>query len=155
MDIKDVLQLTSPDLFIPDLKATDKAGVLAEMAAALIAASPISNHEMILDMLVSREQLGSTAVGPGVAFPHGRSLAVQTLTIAIARSTAGVDFDSMDGAPTHLFFMLIAPPQDSGNQYIKSLAVLTDKMQDDDLRNALQGCETYESFLQILEGEQA
>ena len=155
MDIKDVLQLTSSELFIPDLKATDKAGVLTEMAEALIAATPISNHETILDMLVSREQLGSTAVGPGVAFPHGRSLAVQNLIIVIARSTSGVDFESVDGAPTHLFFMLIAPPQDSGNQYIKSLAVLTDRMQDDDLRKALQACDSYPAFSEILMEGQA
>ena len=153
MDIVDVLELASPDLFIPDLKAEDKESALAEMADKLLSASPISNRETILNMLVTREQLGSTAVGPGVAFPHGRSLALQDLTIVIARSAKGVDFDSTDGKPTHLFFMLIAPPQDSGNQYIRSLAVLTEKMQDADLRDAVMAADSYDALCNVLKGE--
>jgi nitrogen PTS system EIIA component len=150
MDIQEVLQLTSPDRFIPELEATDKEGVLAEMADALVADSPLRNKETILEMLKSREALGSTAVGPGVAFPHGRTLATQDLIIIVARSSKGVAFDSMDGGPTHLFFMLIAPPQDTGNQYIKSLAALTDKMQDDAVRDAALQAADYDTFCTVL-----
>ena len=153
MDILDVLKLTSPDLFMLDLKAEDKESALAEMTDALLAATPISNRETILNMLVSREQLGSTAVGPGIAFPHGRSLALQELTIVIARSLKGVDFDSTDGKPTHLFFMLIAPPQDSGNQYIRSLAVLTEKMQVAELRDAVMAADDYDALCSVLKEE--
>ncbi len=150
MDIKDVLQLTSETRFIGELQANDKEGVLAEMADALLAGSPITNKETILEMLKSREALGSTAVGPGVAFPHGRTLAAQNLIIIVARSRQGVDFDSMDGGPTHLFFMLIAPPQDTGNQYIRSLAVLTEKMQDPALREAALQAADYAAFCLVL-----
>ncbi len=150
MDIKDVLQLTSETRFIRELQTKDKEGVLAEMADALLAGSPITNKETILEMLKSREALGSTAVGPGVAFPHGRTLAAQNLIIVVARSHAGVDFDSMDGGPTHLFFMLIAPPQDTGNQYIRSLAVLTEKMQAPALREAALKAADYAAFCQVL-----
>ena len=153
MDINEVLQLTSPDRFIPELEATDKEGVLAEMADALVAGSPIGDKETILEMLKSRESLGSTAVGPGVAFPHGRTLAAQDLIIVVARSSKGVAFESMDGEPTHLFFMLIAPPQDSGNQYIRSLAVLTEKMQDDTIREAALQADGYDAFCQVLTEE--
>ena len=151
MDIADVLKHTSPALFIPDLKAKDKKQTLAEMVdEGLIKGSPVTNAETILNMLESREQLGSTAVGPGVAFPHGRTLAVQKLTIVIARSAKGVDFASEDGGPTHLFFMLIAPPQDSGHQYIKSLAVLTEKLQDTKLRDGLLAAADFDSFCAVL-----
>lgn len=153
MDIQEVLQLTSQDRFIPELEATDKEGVLAEMADALVAGSPIGDKETILEMLKSRESLGSTAVGPGVAFPHGRTLAAQDLIIVVARSSKGVAFESMDGEPTHLFFMLIAPPQDSGNQYIRSLAVLTEKMQDDAVRGAALQADGYDAFCQVLTEE--
>ncbi len=149
MDIKEVLQLTSPDRFIPELKATDKEGVLAEMADALVAGSPIGDQGTILEMLKSRESLGSTAVGPGVAFPHGRTLAAQDLIIVIARASKGVPFESMDGEPTHLFFMLIAPPQDSDNQYIRSLALLTEKMQDDAVREAALQADGYDDFCKV------
>jgi mannitol/fructose-specific phosphotransferase system IIA component (Ntr-type) len=150
MDIADVLQHTSADLFLSDLNASAKDSVLSEMVDCLVAANIIRNKETILQMLTSRENLGSTAVGPGVAFPHGRTLAVQSLVILIARSRAGVPFDSEDGSPTQLFFMLIAPPQDSGHQYIKSLAVLTDKLQDTRLRDALLEATDYDGFCEIL-----
>jgi PTS system nitrogen regulatory IIA component len=146
MDIAEVLKHTSPDLFIPDLKATDKSSALAGLVEGLIAGTDIKNPDTILQMLQSRENLGSTAVGPGIAFPHGRTLAIQRLNILIARCPAGVDFDSEDGNPTHLFFVLIAPPQDTGHQYIKSLAALIDRVQDADLRDKLMAAGDYESF---------
>jgi fructose-specific phosphotransferase system IIA component len=152
MDIADVLKHTSADLFLSDLQASDKQAALEEMVDGLVAGTPITNRETILQMLLSREDLGSTAVGPGVAFPHGRTLAVQKLTILIARSRNGVDFDSEDDQPTHLFFVLIAPPQDSGHQYIKSLAVLTDLLQNDTLRDAALAAEDYEGFCEALKG---
>ncbi len=150
MDIAEVLKHTSPELFLPDLKATDKQSALAELVEGLLAGTKISNPETIMKMLQSREALGSTAVGPGIAFPHGRTLAVQRLTILIARSAAGVDFDSEDGNKTHLFFMLIAPPQDSGHQYIKSLAALIDRVQDGDLRDKLMAAEGYDDFCAVM-----
>ncbi len=152
MDIVEVLKHTSPALFLPDLQATDKAAALAEMVKGLLAGTSIQNPDTILQMLKSRENLGSTAVGPGIAFPHGRTLAVQRLTILIARSRAGVDFESEDGAPTHLFFVLVAPPQDSGHQYIKSLATLIDRLQDADLRTRLREASDYEGFCAALKG---
>ena len=151
MDIAEVLQHTSPELFLPELEAGDKAEVLIELVAGLVAGSPtITKQDAVLQMLESREALGSTAVGPGVAFPHGRTLAVQRLTVLIARSTKGVDFDSANGEKTQLFFVLIAPPQDSGHKYIKSLAALTEKLQDDSLRETLLAAADYESFCTAL-----
>ncbi len=153
MDIAEVLKNTSPELFLPDLKATDKESALSELVAGLTAGMDIKNPDTILQMLQSRESLGSTAVGPGIAFPHGRTLAVQRLTILMARSTAGVDFDSEDGEPTHLFFVLIAPPQDLGHQYIKSLATLIDTVQEASLREKLMAADDYEAFCAALRGE--
>lgn len=151
MDISEVLKHTSPDLFLSNLEASDKTGVLAELVAGLVTgSSTITKHDAVLQMLESREDLGSTAVGQGVAFPHGRTLAVQKLTVLIARSSEGVDFDSVDGEPTHLFFVLIAPPQDSGHKYIKSLAALTEKLQDGAMRQQLMEAADYEAFCTVL-----
>jgi PTS system nitrogen regulatory IIA component len=152
MDIVEVLKHTSPALFLPELQAADKASALAEIVEGLVSGTSIQNADTILQMLQSRENLGSTAVGPGIAFPHGRTLAVQRLTILIARSRAGVEFDSEDGGPTHLFFVLVAPPQDSGHQYIKSLATLIDRLQDDGLRAKLREAGDYEAFCDALKG---
>lgn len=153
MNIGDVLNHTSPALFLPDLQATDKQSVLAELVEGLITGTEIQNPEAILQMLQSRENLGSTAVGPAIAFPHGRTLAVQNLTILIARSTAGVDFDSEDGAATHLFFVLIAPPQDRDHRYIKSLAALIDRTQDTELHAKLMAAADYETFCAAMREE--
>ena len=150
MDIAEVLKHTSPDLFLPDIQTKDKQATLAILVDGLISATDIKNPDTILQMLQSRENLGSTAVGPGVAFPHGRTLAVQRLTILIAKSKDGVDFDSEDENPTHLFFVLVAPPQDSGHQYIKSLAALIDRIQDADLREKLVAAEDYETFCSVM-----
>ncbi|MBE0565972.1 MAG: PTS sugar transporter subunit IIA [Krumholzibacteria bacterium] len=153
MNIAEVLKHTSPALFLPDLNATDKPGALAELVQGLIAGTDIQNADTILQMLQSRENLGSTAVGPGIAFPHGRTLAVQRLTILIGRSTAGIEFDSEDGRPTHLFFVLIAPPQDTGHQYIKSLAALIDRVQDEGLRTKLMAAADYDAFCAAMKEE--
>ncbi len=155
MNMQDVLQLTSPSLFIADLAAKDKEGVLAEMVDTLVAGSPADDRDTLLQMFLNREQLGSTAVGPGVAFPHGRSLAAQDLIILLARSRKGIAFDSVDDGPTHLFFMLVAPPQDTGNRYIRALAVLTEKLQDGALRDAALAAEDYEGFCKVLNEEDA
>ena len=77
---------------------------------------------------------------------------MQRLTILVARSRAGVGFDSEDGQPTHLFFVLVAPPQDSGHQYIKSLAALIDRLQDAGLRQQLRDAADYETFCAALKG---
>jgi PTS system nitrogen regulatory IIA component len=151
MDISEVLKHTSRALFLSDLHSSDKQAALSEIVDGLIAGTSITNKETILQMLQSRENLGSTAVGPGVAFPHGRTLAVQQLIILIARSRQGVDFGSEDGQPTHLFFVLLAPPQDSGHKYIKSLAVLTEKLQDTKLRDRLLEAPDYEGFSAVLQ----
>jgi nitrogen PTS system EIIA component len=150
MDIAEVLKHTSPDLFLPDIQTKDKQGTLAALVDGLISGTDIKSPDAILQMLQSRENLGSTAVGPGIAFPHGRTLAVQRLTILIAKAKDGVDFDSEDGNPTHLFFVLVAPPQDSGHQYIKSLAALIDRIQDPALREKLMAAEDYETFCSVM-----
>lgn len=150
MDINEVLKHTSAELFIADLGATDKRSALAEMVDTLARAAHLTNRETILQLLTNRESLGSTAVGPQVAFPHGRTLAVQKLIILAARSRAGIPFDSEDGDPTRLFFVLLAPPQDSGHQYIKSLAALTEALQDEGLRDAALEASDYEGFCEAL-----
>ena len=107
-------EIIEEDYIIPELKAKDKRGVLEELAEV------ISNHEPSIDkaalvkVLVERERLGSTGIGDGVAIPHGKMNGVRHPIISFGRSKKGLDFDSMDGQPAHLFFLLIAPEDSSG-----------------------------------------
>ena len=107
-------EIIEEDYIIPELKAKDKRGVLEELAEV------ISNHEPSIDkaalvkVLVERERLGSTGIGDGVAIPHGKMNGVRHPIISFGRSKQGLDFDSMDGQPAYLFFLLIAPEDSSG-----------------------------------------
>jgi len=97
----------------------------------------LKDKDLILDMLMNRESLGSTAIGKGVAFPHGRSIAVQELTLLFASSKGGVDFDALDNKPTHLFFLIIAPPQDKENLYLQVLGHLVELIKISSFRQKL------------------
>jgi PTS system nitrogen regulatory IIA component len=120
-----------------DLKATDKRGALSEMVDCISSECHLKDKELILDMLLNRENLGSTGIGKGVAFPHGRSLAVQELTLLFARSVEGVDFDALDNKTTHLFFLIIAPPQDRENLYLQVLGHLVELIKSSSIRKKL------------------
>jgi len=110
-------------LCIFELTATNKHDALTEMVGSVGEKLQFKDKDLLLDMLINRESLGSTAIGKGVAFPHGRSLAIQELTVLFARSAAGIDFDALDSKPTHLFFLMIAPPQDRDNLYLQVLGI--------------------------------
>lgn len=80
-----------------------------------------SDAELIVSTLLKREELGSTGIGKGIAIPHCRSLAVDKLEIAIGRTTKPINFNAIDKKPVSLIFLIIAPPQDPGNQYLITL----------------------------------
>lgn len=150
MSIEELVRQMSAELFLPDLKTTKKDETLQALTEAVVAGSAIKDGGTILEMLRNREQLGSTALEKGVAFPHGRSLAVKKLTILVARSHKGVDFASEDGRPTHLFFLLLAPPQDTGNYYLQALGKIAELVRRDDVCNALMEVEDFDALVSLL-----
>jgi mannitol/fructose-specific phosphotransferase system IIA component (Ntr-type) len=137
-------------LCIFDLKATDKHGALTEMVSCIGEKLQFKDKDLLLDMLVIRESLGSTAIGKGVAFPHGRSLAIQELTVLFARSAAGIDFDALDSKPTHLFFLIIAPPQDRDNLYLQVLGHLVELIKSAALRKKLMEVTSFSELQETL-----
>jgi PTS system nitrogen regulatory IIA component len=150
MNIEELTQHMSPELFVGDLAATTKDEALEELTDAVVEGSQIKDKNTVLEMLRNREQLGSTALEKGIAFPHGRSLAVKDLTILVARSMKGVDFDSEDGKPTHLFFLLLAPPQDTGNYYLQALGKIAELVRTDSVCDALMKVEDFEGLRTLL-----
>lgn len=150
MTIDELVQHMSPELFVPTLKAKNKLGVLEELSDAIVAGSQINDRSTVLEMLRNREQLGSTALAKGVAFPHGRSLAVKKLTLAVGRSPKGIDFESEDGKPTYLFFVILAPPQDTGNYYLQALGKIAELVRRDDVCNGLMEVKDFESLVTLL-----
>jgi len=106
---------------IPDLRAKDKKGVLEELVDALLGQEPTFDKNALVKVLLERERLGSTGIGDGVAIPHGKFSGIGRPSISFARSRKGLDFESMDGEPTHLFFLLVAP-ENSASIHLKALA---------------------------------
>lgn len=153
MTAQELATYFKPSLCIFDLKAGNKRDALAEMVEAVCSDRDIRDRGLILEMLVNRESLGSTAIGKGVAFPHGRTLAVRELSIVFARSAAGIDFDSTDKKPTHVFFLIIAPPQDRDNLYLQVLGRVVDLIKDDASRDRIATAQSFDQLKDIIEGQ--
>jgi mannitol/fructose-specific phosphotransferase system IIA component (Ntr-type) len=112
-------EILSPERISLDLKAASKEGVLRELVKLLGLSA--AAQKSLVSTLVSREALGSTGVGGGIAIPHCRSLVVGELMVAVGRSKAGVNFQSMDGKRAQLFFLIVAPPSGDPSQYLIAL----------------------------------
>ncbi len=124
------------DLVLADLVATAKGAVVDEIAAHIALKTPPLQAADVARVLKDREALASTAVGDGVAIPHGKMEAAGELRGCVARSLAGVDFASHDGKPTHLFVVLIAPESSTG-VHLKALARISRLFKDADFRARL------------------
>ncbi len=118
---------------IPSLKAGDKKGALKEMADWMASEDPALDGRRLFDILLEREKISTTAIGEGVAIPHGKMPGVKQVRGLLARSPQGVDFDSLDGGLTHLFFVLVAP-EDSAADHLKALARISRLLKDGDFR---------------------
>ncbi|MGH9819098.1 MAG: PTS sugar transporter subunit IIA [Pyrinomonadaceae bacterium] len=149
MKITDFL---SPERIIPVLGAKEKNAVLKEMAEHLAAADQMLDDESVLRVLLEREKISTTAIGEGVAIPHGKLPSVQRVSGLFARSQEGVDFASLDGEPTYLFFVLIAP-QDAAADHLKALARISRLLKDPALRSRLIASKTTHELYDIIATE--
>ena len=152
MTHEELFTLFSAELFIPDLKAKTRDEVLAEMVNHAAAAKVIRDQDVILGMLKNRESLGSTGLGEGVAFPHGRSLAIPSLMALFARSKKGVEYGAIDGKPVQLFFMFIAPPIEKENRYLPALGRVVELIRNEETRKQLMAMDGFADFQGILLG---
>jgi len=112
-------QLLREDRVIIGLKSKTKDEVLQELLSVLNLKP--EQEKLLLEQLKKREAIGSTGVGRGVAIPHTRSVVVDDVHLVVGVSKEGVDFQALDGKPVHLFFLLVAPPQDLGAKYLITL----------------------------------
>ena len=107
-----------------ELKAGDKDGVIDELVEIVARSPMVKDHEKLLADIKDREELVTTGVGYGVAFPHAKTRSVKGIVIAFGHSAEGVDFDAMDHQPVHLFF-LIAAPEDAIGAHLNVMARLS------------------------------
>jgi nitrogen PTS system EIIA component len=137
---------------IPDLKGRDKSSILKEMADCLASQDRSLDAGELFDTLLEREKISSTAIGEGVAIPHGKAPGIRKVFGIFARSVQGVNFDSLDGGPTHLFFVLIAP-EDSAADHLKALARISRLLKDSSFRLRLMEGKTREEIFEVIEEE--
>jgi len=142
------------DAVVLNLASVRKADVLGEMARALAKAEPGLDADALLGVLEEREALQSTGIGEGVAIPHGKLPGLSRLLASFARSREGVDFESIDGQPTHLFFLLVVP-EHSGGQHLKALARISRFFRDAAFRSRLQEAERLDDVYRAIEEEDA
>lgn len=121
MNIKDLLV---KNVMIMDLQATDKAGAIDEMVQKLYDEGRISDIKTYKDGILAREAQTSTGLGDGIAMPHAKNSAVKEATVLFAKSKNGIDYQSLDGQPAYLFFM-IAAPEGANDTHLQALAALS------------------------------
>jgi mannitol/fructose-specific phosphotransferase system IIA component (Ntr-type) len=142
------------DLFTADvvkleLQSEAKDDLLKELVS-LLALDPKSEG-ILFKTLKRRENLGSTGIGKGIAIPHCRSLVVNRLRLAYGRKPSGVDFNAIDGAPVHNFFLIVAPPLEVSNQYLPVLGKIAQFAKDPEVPERLLDLETSAEFLDLLD----
>ena len=118
-----IIDALPKEAIIPDLKATDKKGVIEELSAPLSKIAGINFNELI-HILLERERLGSTGVGGGIGIPHGKLKSLDSLILGFGISQQGVDFESIDQKPVHIFFLLLTP-ENSVELHLKLLAKIS------------------------------
>ncbi len=144
MKIADILRR---ERVIAELKSTGKQEVIQEMTAVL--PSEVMDLDRVVQVLMERERLGSTGIGDGVAIPHGKIPGLNSLIAAFGRSSRGVEFESLDGKPAHLFFLLVAP-EDSAGAHLKALARISRLFKDGQFRKVLMGAKGVDDIYEAL-----
>lgn len=149
-----VMDFLSKKAIVTDIKSTKKEDVIKELVDSLIDSGEIEKRcrNKLIDALMSRESLGSTAIGQGIAIPHAKSDCVTKLLAAFGLSKKGVDFDSLDGELAYIFFLLVAP-QDSAGPHLKALARISRLLKDKYFRDTLRSCQDDKSVIKIMSQE--
>jgi len=149
-----IMDIVVQDAVLLELEPGAKGEALAQMARSLASVAPELEPERLLQVLLDREALQSTGIGEGVAIPHAKFPGLDRLLATFARSTPGVDFEAVDGQPTHLFFLLVVP-ENSGGQHLKALARISRFFRDASFRKRLMEASSLEAVFEAIGEEDA
>jgi nitrogen PTS system EIIA component len=144
-----ITEFLKPNGIISDMAATTKQAALEELAAVLVPGPDALDLATVVEVLMERERLGSTGIGDNVAIPHGKLANLSELKVAFGRSLKGVDFESMDGKLTHLFFLLLAPINSAG-LHLKALAKISRMLMNATFRESLMQAGHSQDIYQLL-----
>ncbi len=144
-----ILDVLHENAIIIDLKSTRKLEVINELAAPVARLTGV-DQDMLVKVLMEREHLGSTGIGGGIGIPHGKLKELNEPVLAFGLSRQGVDFESMDGRPTHIFFLLLTP-DDSAGLHLKLLASISKLLKQEPIKEQLMLATTPADVIKIIE----
>ena len=144
-----ISELLPRSAIVLDLQSKEKFAVISELVRPLVTAGAITVESEFVSAIVRRENMESTGIGVGVAIPHARTKAVSSIVLAFGRSDSGVDFNSLDGRPSHLIF-LIAAPEEQKTEYIMTLARLSRLLRKDEVRIGLNKAGSPDDVLRVI-----
>jgi PTS system nitrogen regulatory IIA component len=148
-----ILDVLPKDAILADLKAQGKKGILEELVEPISRLKEV-NREELVRVLMERERLGSTGIGSGIGIPHGKLKDLDGLVLGFGLSRKGVDFESMDNRPTHIFFLLVTPENSTG-LHLKLLARISKILKHDPFRERLLKAADREEIYAIIKEEDA
>ena len=143
-----ISQLLDKGSIIANLAASDKKGVIDELAQAISENTKIPATELAT-VLLEREHLGSTGIGGGIAIPHGKLDAVKSIIVGFGLSRKGVEYDSLDNKPVHIFFLLLTPENSTGG-HLKVLAQISKLLKMNDFKKSLITAESIDDVYEII-----
>ena len=143
-----------PDAICADLQGETKSDIISELLTLLIKAGVLDKKykNKTFEILMAREALGSTAIGQGIAIPHGKCDCAKELVGCLGISKKGINFDSLDGEPAHIFFLIVAPV-DSAGPHLKALARISRLLKDKYVRDSLKTAKDEKAMLKIIQQE--
>lgn len=144
-----IVDMLKKECISTSLQSKDKTDVLSELSSLFACGNIKFNHAAMVKSLLEREKLGTTGIGDGIAIPHGKLADLEDMYVAFGKSDAGIPFEAMDGKLVHLFFLLVAPEQSTG-QHLKTLAKLSRMLKDVQFRKHLMEARTADELYSII-----
>ncbi|MFQ5412367.1 MAG: PTS sugar transporter subunit IIA [Phycisphaerae bacterium] len=140
-----------PNAVIVDLKSRERNGVIRELVSSLVSSGAIraEHEETLARALIQRENQGSTGFGKGVAVPHVKHEVVQSISLTVGRSIAGIDFAALDRAPVYIVFVLLSP-EDKPDDHLAAMETVFKYLQRDNFRKFLRQAETQEEIIELI-----
>ena len=148
-----ILDFLTVDAIKMSLESKNKKDVIKELVEGLVKSGKVKDKKKMIQILMEREELGSTGIGQGIAIPHGKSDTVSDLAAAFGLSSEGIGFDSLDGEPVNIFFLLVAPEGAAG-AHLKALARISSLLKDKYFRKSLLSAKAPEDVVKIIQEEE-
>ncbi len=146
-----ILDVLHKEAILVDLEAQDKKGILEELVAPVARIYGV-NHKDLVRVLMERERLGSTGIGGGIGIPHGKLNDLKSLVLGFGLSRKGVDFESIDGKPTHIFFLLVAP-EDSTGLHLRVLSQVSRALKNELFKERLLNAADRDEIVSVIKEE--